>query len=82
MGNSGGGRARKLPGQGQHQRKGEKIYHVPWSKHYPATRIDTSKGGCWFCSEAEARGGRLAGALSIKVYLLNLAVLVTDFPLQ
>jgi hypothetical protein len=46
--------------------KGERIYHVRWSKHYPATTIDTSKGGCWFCSEAEAKGGRLAGALPYR----------------
>jgi hypothetical protein len=34
--------------------KGERIYHAPWSKHYPARRIDTTKGERWFCTEAEA----------------------------
>lgn len=34
---------------------GERIYHVPGQKYYAATRIDTSKGERWFCSEAEAR---------------------------
>ncbi len=31
-----------------------RIYHTPWSRHYPATRVDVSKGERWFCSEAEA----------------------------
>ncbi|MEO8242735.1 MAG: thermonuclease family protein [bacterium] len=31
-----------------------KIYHAPWSPWYAKTRIDTSKGERWFCSEAEA----------------------------
>ena len=31
------------------------IYHVPGGKHYAQTRINTSKGERWFCSEAEAR---------------------------
>ncbi|MGE0284581.1 MAG: hypothetical protein AB7P20_28765 [Rhizobiaceae bacterium] len=26
-----------------------------WSRHYAATRIDTSKGERWFCTEAEAK---------------------------
>jgi hypothetical protein len=30
------------------------IYHVPGSASYNATRIDTSKGERWFCSEEEA----------------------------
>jgi len=30
------------------------IYHVPGSASYSATRIDTSKGERWFCSEEEA----------------------------
>ena len=34
---------------------GERIYHVPSGHYYDQTRIDTSKGERWFCSEAEAR---------------------------
>jgi endonuclease YncB( thermonuclease family) len=32
-----------------------KIYHVPGSRHYDRTRIDTSRGERWFCSVEEAR---------------------------
>ena len=32
-----------------------KIYHMPWSKWYAKTKIDTSRGERWFCDEAEAR---------------------------
>ncbi len=32
-----------------------KIYHLPGTSSYGATRIDTSRGERWFCSEAEAR---------------------------
>ncbi len=35
--------------------KGERIYHVPGGRFHERTRIDTSKGERWFCSEAEAR---------------------------
>ena len=31
-----------------------KIYHTPWSPSYARTRIDTSRGERWFCSEDEA----------------------------
>lgn len=31
------------------------IYHVPGGRYYDRTRIDTSRGERWFCSEAEAR---------------------------
>ena len=31
-----------------------RIYHTPWSRHYSRTRINTSKGERWFCSEDEA----------------------------
>lgn len=31
-----------------------RIYHVPWSRDYAKTRIDTTKGERWFCSEKEA----------------------------
>ncbi len=33
----------------------ERIYHVPGGHYYGRTRIDTSKGERWFCSEAQAR---------------------------
>ena len=35
--------------------KGLRIYHVPGSSSYGATRINTARGERWFCSEAEAR---------------------------
>jgi endonuclease YncB( thermonuclease family) len=35
--------------------KGDRIYHVPGSRSYSVTKINTSKGERWFCSEAEAR---------------------------
>jgi endonuclease YncB( thermonuclease family) len=35
--------------------KNGRIYHVPGSRHYDRTRIDTSRGERWFCSEEEAR---------------------------
>lgn len=35
--------------------KGEKIYHMPGQKYYNSTKIDTSAGERWFCSEAEAQ---------------------------
>ncbi|ODT69056.1 MAG: nuclease [Pelagibacterium sp. SCN 63-23] len=35
--------------------KGERIYHVPGQKYYDDTRIQSSHGERWFCSEAEAR---------------------------
>ena len=35
--------------------KGDRIYHVLGSRSYGVTRINTSKGERWFCSEAEAR---------------------------
>jgi endonuclease YncB( thermonuclease family) len=31
-----------------------KVYHAPWSPFYLKTKIDTSKGERWFCSEEEA----------------------------
>lgn len=31
-----------------------RIYHVPWSRDYIKTRIDTAKGERWFCSEKDA----------------------------
>lgn len=31
-----------------------RIYHLPYSRHYARTRINTAKGERWFCTEAEA----------------------------
>ena len=36
-------------------RDGGRIYHVPGGQFYERTRIDTSRGERWFCTEAEAR---------------------------
>lgn len=33
---------------------GEKIYHVPGQLNYDETRIDTTRGERWFCTEADA----------------------------
>jgi endonuclease YncB( thermonuclease family) len=41
--------------KGNISRKGERIYHVPGQKYYGKTRVSTSKGERWFCSEQEAR---------------------------
>lgn len=35
--------------------EGEKIYHLPGQSAYDKTKITTSKGERWFCSEQEAR---------------------------
>lgn len=35
--------------------KSGKIYHVPGSRSYDATKIDASKGERWFCTEDEAK---------------------------
>ena len=35
--------------------RGEKIYHLPNSKNYLKTKISSSKGERWFCSEKEAQ---------------------------
>lgn len=34
---------------------GRRIYHLPGTRAYARTRIDTAKGERWFCDEAEAR---------------------------
>lgn len=34
---------------------GKRIYHVPGGRFYDQTRINTSQGERWFCSESEAR---------------------------
>ena len=36
-------------------RGGAHIYHIPGGQYYGPTRIDTSRGERWFCSEADAR---------------------------
>ena len=43
--------------------KGERVYHVPGSRSYAATKIDEARGERWFCStsEAEAAGWRMPG---------------------
>ena len=41
--------------KGNISRSGKRIYHVPGAQYYDRTRINTSKGERWFCSEAEAR---------------------------
>jgi len=41
--------------KGNINNKGEKIYHMPGQKYYDQTKIDTSQGERWFCSEAEAQ---------------------------
>jgi hypothetical protein len=35
--------------------KGEKIYHIPGSRDYERTQINTASGEKMFCSEAEAK---------------------------
>lgn len=40
--------------KGNINRKGERIYHAPWSRSYKRTRVSEHKGERWFCDEAEA----------------------------
>ncbi len=42
------------PIKGNINRKGEHIYHTPWSRHYSKTKINLSSGERWFCDEKEA----------------------------
>lgn len=42
------------PIKGNINRKGDRIYHVPWSRAYQKTRINPNKGERWFCTEQEA----------------------------
>ena len=42
------------PIKGNINRKGERIYHVPWSPSYERTRINLRNGERWFCGEREA----------------------------
>lgn len=41
--------------KGNISKRGTRIYHVPGGVFYDRTRIDTSEGERWFCSEKEAR---------------------------
>lgn len=41
--------------KGNISQSGERIYHMPGSRSYAATRISEAKGERWFCSEQEAR---------------------------
>lgn len=41
--------------QGNISAKGEKVYHMPGSRSYVSTRIDTKRGERYFCSEADAQ---------------------------
>ena len=41
--------------KGNISRDGARIYHVPGGEYYERTRISSSKGERWFCSEAEAK---------------------------
>ena len=40
--------------KGNISNSGERIYHLPGSRHYEKTIINTEKNERWFCSEAEA----------------------------
>ena len=42
------------PIKGNISKKGERIYHAPWSPAYAKTRIDESRGERCFCDEVEA----------------------------
>jgi endonuclease YncB( thermonuclease family) len=42
------------PIKGNVNRKGERIYHAPWSPWYERTGVNEAAGERWFCSEAEA----------------------------
>jgi endonuclease YncB( thermonuclease family) len=48
--------------KGNISRSGTRIYHLPESRHYANTRIETAKGERWFCSERDAKkaGWRVA----------------------
>jgi endonuclease YncB( thermonuclease family) len=42
------------PIKGNINRKGERIYHVPWSPSYANTKVSVRDGERWFCDEGEA----------------------------
>ena len=41
--------------KGNIAKSGTRIYHMPGGRFYDQTRIDTSRGERWLCSEAEVR---------------------------
>ena len=41
--------------KGNISKSGTRIYHVPGGRYYDRTRINTSRGERWFCTENEAR---------------------------
>lgn len=45
----------QLQDQGNISSSGERIYHLPGQRFYNVTKIDTSKGERWFCTETQAR---------------------------
>ena len=42
------------PIKGNINKRGECIYHVPWSPSYPNTRMDKGRGERWFADENQA----------------------------
>jgi endonuclease YncB( thermonuclease family) len=42
------------PIKGNINRKGERIYHAPWSPWYSKTKVSLENGERWFCDEGEA----------------------------
>jgi len=44
----------RCPIKGNINRKGVRIYHVPWSRAYNTTKINTERGERWFCDEQQA----------------------------
>ena len=47
-----------------------KIYHTQKSNCYTKTKINTSKGECWFCTEVEARAAKFLEVLFKSPHLL------------
>ena len=43
------------PVKGNIDRRGVRIYHLPWSRFYARTTIDEARGERWFCSEIDAQ---------------------------
>lgn len=46
---------RRCDVKGNISKSGKRIYHVPGGRYYDRTRINTSRGERWFCTETEAR---------------------------
>lgn len=49
--------------KGNINRRGDRIYHMPFHQHYGRTRIDENNGERWFCSEEEAQAAGWRRAL-------------------